>query len=480
MVVNSPENTCSQIRGGMNVNSLNNQITWNIPYLVGLTLQLVCTAAYLVRIQPVLGSTALLTYIAVKLILLRPVEKAQERSNKVTKKLDLLLQQILDDTLNMMTSIKLFSKETFHRKDYNASQQQKMDNLSEVVIFRCLEEFISGFMKVGIYSLILWLALSVLQDTSLGRGDLVAFFLLLPRFQDLVGRINWHYSHMLVREFTDIERFLSLMEVKPGQKEGTSRLGRQVRGEVEFKEVTFTYPSRPGEEVLQKLSLKLASGQVTAIVGDSGAGKSTVAKLLLRLYDPDSGTITIDGQDIRDVVMEDLHKHVSIVNQNPDLFNTSLRDNIGYGCVGTEEATDDEIEAAAKLANCGFISNFRGGLDTFAGSGGSGLSGGQKQRIAIARAAMRSPSILVLDEATSSLDTENEAQVQEALERLMRGRTTIVIAHRLSTIRSADEIVVLEAGKVVERGGHSELLQLGGVYKRLVNAQVDRAEEELQ
>jgi ATP-binding cassette subfamily B protein len=180
------------------------------------------------------------------------------------------------------------------------------------------------------------------------------------------------------------------------------------------------------------------------------------------------------------VSREDLHRHVGIVNQNPDLFNTSLRDNIGYGGVGSEEATDEQVEAAAKLANCGFISNFRGGLDTFAGTGGSGLSGGQKQRIAIARAALRGPSILVLDEATSSLDTENEAQVQEALERLMRGRTTIIIAHRLSTIKGADEIVVLEGGRVVERGGHAELLQLGGVYRKLVTAQVVSVGEEVK
>ena len=456
----------------MNVNALNNMVTWNIPYMVGLAMQLVCTAFYLVRIEPRLGLVAIFGYAFVKLLLLHPLEKLDLQNDKVIKKLDIMIGQIFDDTINMMTSVKLFSKEEFHRQDYDMSQNRKLENLNYEVVLRCAQEFIYHMTTVGIFSGILFLAFWFLQTADIKQGDLVAFFLLLPTFQSTVSRLQWHYR-FLVREFADIERFLVLRGATTGMAEGTETLSDDVHGEVEFHDVSFCYPSRPGEPVLRCLNLKLAAGKVTAIVGDSGAGKSTLAKLLLRLYDPDSGLITIDGKDISKIESENLHQHVTIVNQNPDLFNTTLRDNVAYGGIGTEEVSDERIEEAAKLANCGFVETFRGGLDTFAGEGGEGLSGGQKQRIAIARAALRGPSILVLDEATSSLDTENEAQVQEALERLMQGRTTLVIAHRLSTIKSADEIVVLQGGCVVERGVHSELLQLGGVYKKLVNAQVD-------
>ena len=456
----------------MNVNALNNLVTWNIPYMVGLAMQLVCTAFYLVRIEPRLGLTAILGYASIKILLLHPLEKLDLQNDKVTKKLDIMIGQIFDDTINMMTSVKLFSKEEFHRKDYDMSQRRKLDILNHKVVLRCAQEFISHVTRVGIFSGILFLAFWFLQTADIEQGDLVAFFLLLPSFQSTIERLQWHY-HFLVREFADIERFLVLRGATTGMAEGIEMLSDDIQGEVEFHDVSFCYPSRPGEPVLRSLNLKLAAGKVTAIVGDSGAGKSTLAKLLLRLYDPDSGLITIDGKDISKIEKENLHKHVTIVNQNPDLFNTTLRDNVAYGGIGTEDVSDERIEEAANLANCGFMESFRGGLDTFAGEGGEGLSGGQKQRIAIARAALRGPSILVLDEATSSLDTENEAQVQEALERLMQGRTTLVIAHRLSTIKGADEIVVLQGGRVVERGVHSELLQLGGVYKKLVNAQVD-------
>ena len=424
--------TPSQIRGGMNVYALNNFVTWNIPYMVGLALQLVCTAIYLLRIEPRLGAVAILGYATVKLLVQRPLEKRDMQNTKVIKKLDIMIGQIFDDTINMMTSVKLFSKEEFHRKDYDMSQRRKLDNLNQVVVLRCAEEFVQRMTGVAIFGGILFLAFWFLQTADIKQGDLVAFFLLLPNFQNNVNRLQWHYK-FLVREFADIERFLALREATSGMPEGNDFLSDDVSGEVEFHDVSFSYPSRPGEQVLSNLNLKLRAGKVTAIVGDSGAGKSTLAKLLLRLYDPDNGWITIDGMDISKVERENLHKHVTIVNQNPDLFNTTLRDNIAYGGIGTEDVSDERIEEAAKLANCGFVENFRGGLDTFAGEGksstflveqnlendhvagegGEGLSGGQKQRIAIARAALRGPSILVLDEATSSLDTENEAQVED-------------------------------------------------------------------
>ena len=360
--------TPSQIRGGMNVYALNNFVTWNIPYMVGLALQLVCTAIYLLRIEPRLGAVAILGYATVKLLVQRPLEKRDIQNTKVIKKLDIMIGQIFDDTINMMTSVKLFSKEEFHRKDYDMSQRRKLDNLNQVVVLRCAEEFVQRMTGVAIFGGILFLAFWFLQTADIKQGDLVAFFLLLPNFQDNVNRLQWHYK-FLVREFADIERFLALREATSDMPEGNEFLRDDVSGEVEFHDVSFSYPSRPGEQVLSNLNLKLRAGKVTAIVGDSGAGKSTLAKLLLRLYDPDNGWITIDGMDISKVERENLHKHVTIVNQNPDLFNTTLRDNIAYGGIGTEDVSDERIEEAAKLANCGFVENFRGGLDTFAGKG---------------------------------------------------------------------------------------------------------------
>ena len=211
---------------------------------------------------------------------------------------------------------------------------------------------------------------------------------------------------------------------------------------------------------------------MTAIVGKSGAGKSTIAKLVTRLYDPTSGSITVDGEDLRSFDVEYFRSNLAVVDQSPELFNRPLAENIAYGMVDSDQCTYAELEAAGKLANCDFISKFREGYYTFAGYGGNDLSGGQLQRIAIARAAIRNPKILILDEATSSLDAENEKEVQEALEKLMKGRTVIVIAHRLSTIRNADNIVCMKDGSVVEQGTHEELMEKKGAYHKLISQQI--------
>ena len=225
---------------------------------------------------------------------------------------------------------------------------------------------------------------------------------------------------------------------------------------------------------LCKVNIVLQPGKVTAVVGDSGAGKSTLTSLLMRLYDPTSGNIFVDGYNLKELDIETYHRHIAVVNQNPLLFNSSISDNIAYG--GGAEVTDEEVKEAARLANAhNFISTFRGGYDTLAGTMGTQLSGGQKQRLAIARAAIRDPSILILDEATSSLDAENEKVVTEALDRVMRGKTILIIAHRLSTIKEADEILVMKEGRVVERGTHRDLLEMDGAYKKLVKKQLDES-----
>eukprot|EP00607_Mallomonas_marina_P001421 CAMPEP_0182440904 /NCGR_PEP_ID=MMETSP1167-20130531/87368_1 /TAXON_ID=2988 /ORGANISM="Mallomonas Sp, Strain CCMP3275" /LENGTH=318 /DNA_ID=CAMNT_0024635003 /DNA_START=538 /DNA_END=1494 /DNA_ORIENTATION=+ len=304
-------------------------------------------------------------------------------------------------------------------------------------------------------------------------GELTGFFLLFKSFLETLNSIKLHYD-FLVREFSDIERFLTLMQAEPKIISGPVQFDgyKQIlTGAIEFREVQFSYPSRPGEQILRRLNLQLQPNKVTAIVGDSGAGKSTITKLLLRMYDPTSGAVYVDGYDIRTLDLQHFHEQVAVVSQNPDLFNCSLGDNITYGAI--HAVSSEEIIQAAQLANChDFISKFRAGYDTFAGSRGNMLSGGQKQRIAIARAAIRNPKILILDEATSALDAENEKCVQKALERLMCNRTTLIIAHRLSTVRNADEIICMKAGEVVERGSHTDLMTRKGSYFQLVSHQV--------
>jgi ATP-binding cassette subfamily B protein len=238
---------------------------------------------------------------------------------------------------------------------------------------------------------------------------------------------------------------------------------------VAFEHVSFAYPARPDVKVLEDFSLSLDPGEIVALVGPSGAGKSTIASMLYRLYDPATGRLTLDGLPYSQLDPEWLRKQIGVVAQEPLLFSSSIAENIRYG---RPEATDGEVEAAAKLANAhSFIAAFPEGYQTLVGERGIQLSGGQKQRVAIARAVLKNPRILILDEATSALDAESEHLVREALERLMRGRTTLIIAHRLSTVKDAGRVVVLEGGRVVQSGTHAGLVEQEGLYRRLVERQ---------
>jgi ATP-binding cassette subfamily B protein len=240
---------------------------------------------------------------------------------------------------------------------------------------------------------------------------------------------------------------------------------------VAFEHVTFRYPTRPETKALDDFSLSIAPGETVAIVGPSGAGKSTLFQLIQRFYDPEAGTVRIDGVALPDADPADVRGRIAMVPQETVIFAASARDNLRYG---RWDASDDELWAAAESANAAeFLHKLPQGLETFMGEGGARLSGGQRQRLAIARAILRNAPILLLDEATSALDAESERLVQDALEKLMIGRTTIVIAHRLATVRAANRIIVMDEGRILEEGHHDALATQGGLYSRLAKLQFD-------
>jgi subfamily B ATP-binding cassette protein MsbA len=273
------------------------------------------------------------------------------------------------------------------------------------------------------------------------------------------------------------ERLFDIMDTVPEIADSEDAIdlgGRQVAGHIVFENVRFAY--QPDEEVLHGISFEVKPGEVIALAGLSGSGKTTISNLVPRLYDPTGGRVLVDGFDLREVKLQSLRAHIGAVPQETTLFHGTIRDNIAYG---KPEATLEEITAAARRANAhDFISEQPEGYDTQVGERGGRLSGGQRQRIAIARALLRDPRILILDEATSSLDAESESLVQEALGRLMEGRTTLIIAHRFSTIRHANRILVLASGRVAETGTHDELLARDGIYRRLYQMQTFAAHAE--
>jgi ATP-binding cassette subfamily B protein len=321
----------------------------------------------------------------------------------------------------------------------------------------------------GSVSAVLWFGGRMVMVGDLSVGELATFILYTLIVAMSLSTLADLWSDF-ARARGASERVFELLDREPEVSTGGGATLDTVTGRVEFDAVGFAYPSRPDVEVLSDVELSLDPGTVTALVGPSGAGKSTVAGLLLRLYDPTSGVIRLDGRDLRDFDADWLRRNIGTVAQEPVLFSTSIASNIRYG---RPEATDEEVEAAARAAHAHeFISKLPDGYDTEVGERGVKLSGGQKQRVAIARALLKDPPILILDEATSSLDAESESLVQDALERLMTDRTSLVIAHRLSTVKNADRVVVLDGGMVAESGIHDELMAADGLYRRLVSRQL--------
>jgi ATP-binding cassette subfamily B protein len=321
-----------------------------------------------------------------------------------------------------------------------------------------------GSLGIG---LILWVGGGEVLAGRMEVGELVAFMLYAGMFfYEPIGRLH-SLNQMLQAARAAAARVFDILDEGAERADRPGRLRQPVRGEVVYSNVSFQYPG--GRTVLRGINLRAAPGEMVALVGPTGAGKSTLVNLLPAFYEVTGGTITIDGQDTRGIALESLRDAISVVSQEAFLFNGTLRENILYGRL---TASEEEMIAAAKAANCHeFIQRLPEGYDSRVGERGVKLSVGEKQRISIARALLKNAPILILDEATASVDTQTERLIQEALERLLAGRTSFVIAHRLSTIRRASQILVLRGGEIVERGTHEELLAAGGLYSRLARIQ---------
>ncbi|CAG7611269.1 putative ABC transporter ATP-binding protein [Paenibacillus solanacearum] len=317
------------------------------------------------------------------------------------------------------------------------------------------------------YCILFWFGAHLIQTGEISIGLLVAFATYIGHFWEPINRLGQMYSQMLIA-MASSERIFEFIDEKPnvGEKEDAVDLPN-IRGDIEFKQVEFEY--EPGRHALNQIDLSVKAGQSIALVGHTGSGKSTIINLLCRFYDVTGGSISIDGHDIRDVTISSLRSQVGIVLQDTFIFSGTIRDNIRFGRL---DATDEEIEAAAKAVRAhDFIVNLPQGYDTEVQERGNVLSMGQRQLLSFARALLADPRILILDEATASIDTETELKIQEALKTLLAGRTSFIIAHRLSTIRHADHILVLDHGHIMEQGNHQQLLEHKGIYHGLIQAQ---------
>ncbi|MEZ7505575.1 ABC transporter ATP-binding protein [Flavobacterium sp. Arc2] len=380
-------------------------------------------------------------------------------------------QVIVEETMQGISIVKAFANEWYEIARYDGKIKEVVKLAIKGGKYRGYFASFIIFCLFGAIVAVVWFGVRLSISGEMSVGQLISFVLYSTFVGASFGGIAELYAQ-IQKAIGATERVFELLEETPekiNSKQSTSPI-QKIKGNVTFKNVAFSYPSRKEIKVLKNVNFTANFGQKIAIVGPSGTGKSTIASLLLRFYNIDSGEILIDGKNIYDYELEDLRGNMSIVPQDVILFGGTIKENIAYG---KPNATEEEILLAAKQANAfNFIEGFPEKFETIVGERGIKLSGGQRQRIAIARALLKNPSILILDEATSSLDSESERLVQEALEILMQGRTSIIIAHRLSTIRTADQILVLDNGEITEQGTHQELIALeNGKYKNLSNLQ---------
>ena len=379
---------------------------------------------------------------------------------------------VVEETFTSIVNVKSFANEAFeYVRYYKDIKNIRSIGLKAAIWRGAFAAFIILFI-FGAITFIVWKAASMVEEGKIDAPIFLSFVILTMFIGGSIGGLPIQYASFQ-RGLGAIENVLNILNLEEEDVSTEAKVDKiNLQGFLSFKGVDFAYATRPDVQVLQGVSFEIGVGKTIALVGGSGSGKSTIASLILQFYKPNTGVICFDGKDAGEYDLQALRNEMAFVPQEVLLFGGSIRENIAYG---DTEASEEEIIEAAKKANAmEFIGNFPDGLDTVVGERGIQLSGGQRQRIAIARAVLKNPTILVLDEATSALDSESESLVQQALDVLMEGRTSIVIAHRLSTIRNADEILVLDKGRIVERGRHSDLIQNEiGVYKHLSTLQFD-------
>ena len=435
----------------------------------------------------IVGALILLFVIDVKLTLLMlaivpPIvlttiwfgRKIRHMSRSVQDELAKVSGQV-QESIGAIATVQSFARERYEAGRYRVGIEGAFKKMLEMVKWRA--SFFATAMSAGYAGVaaVIWLGGRALIRGELTPGDLTSFFLytflVAGALADLAG--VWAG---LQRAAGATDRLFAVVDTVPDIRSPEQPVPLPAgKGAVRFENVSFAYPSRRTQPVLADVDLDIRPGETIALVGPSGAGKSTVLSLLFRFYDVDAGRVLFEGVDVRDLSLADLRRSLAMVAQEPVLWAGTIRDNIAYG---REGVTAEDIEAASRDAYAhDFITGFPDGYDTIIGERGTKLSGGQKQRIALARALVAQPRVLILDEATSNLDAESEAAVQSALARVRKDRTTIIVAHRLSTVRDADRIIVIDGARVVEQGGHDELMERRGTYRRLVEHQLisDRA-----
>ena len=426
--------------------------------------------AVMITLSPALTLTVAIVVPLMVYVIMKAAKRMRRASDQIQARQQ-SITEMLQETLAGVRVIKSFTAEALEVRRFEAESQDAHRAAMRAVRVRAAMSPIIEFIAMGGFVVVLWFGGRLIQGESLEFEALGAFLLSLNQFG--AGMKSLGNIRLSLRTLDSAaDRLFALLDTRSDLVEKTDALVlERAEGDVAFHDVTFGYGD--GAEVLRDVSFRAAPGEVVALVGPSGAGKSTIANLVPRFYDVNSGSITVDGRDVRDYTQLSLRQQIGIVPQETMLFSGSVRDNIRYGRPG---ASDEELQWAARAAHADlFVEALPLGYDTLVGERGAKLSGGQRQRIAIARALLKDPRILILDEATSALDTESEALVQEALNRLMQGRTTLVIAHRLSTIRNADRILVMQDGRIVESGSHNDLLSLGGLYSRLHEMQYSKA-----
>jgi subfamily B ATP-binding cassette protein MsbA len=379
------------------------------------------------------------------------------------------VSSILEETLSSIRVVKSFAREPYEIERFDSGVERAFTLSMHLTRARAFfAPLVSFFAFVGVV-MVIWFGGTEVLAGHLTPGQLVSFVIYMVLIAGPVAQLGNLYGQ-IQESLGAAERIFELLDAVPERPDSPTAIALPtLEGQIVFDHVSFGY--RPDTPVLHDLSLMLPAGQTVALVGPSGAGKTTITGLIPRLYEPGSGQIFVDGYDLQDVKIRSLREQIALVPQEPTLFAGTIRENIAYGRL---DATMAEIEAAAEAAHAAeFIAHLHQGYETLVGERGVKLSAGQRQRIAIARAVLRDPRILILDEATASLDNESEALVQDALRRLMSQRTTLVIAHRLTTVEDADQILVLNHGQIVEQGKHTELLAREGLYARLYHRQFD-------